>query len=67
MSRLAKLAATVPDPDDRGPRPNTYGVVQIMVLVAEDVASINLTGRTFEQITEDAYKLIRYVFDGGRI
>jgi hypothetical protein len=67
MSRLAKLAATMPDPAILGPRPNTYGVVQVVVLVAEDVANINVTGRTLEQITEDAYKVIQYVFDGGRI
>lgn len=65
LADAAKLAA--PMVQRRGPRPNAEGLARLMVLIAQDVARYNQTGRTSENTTADAITVMFYILDGGAL
>lgn len=46
------------------PRGNADGMAKLMVLVAQDVATISETGRTIEMVEDDARTCMYGILDG---
>jgi len=63
LAALAKIAA----PINSGPRPNADGLVKLMVLIAQDAATMANTGRTLEMLETDARAVMYHILDGHNI
>lgn len=67
MSALAEMAKLLAPDFQPFAGSNMNGVAKLMVLVAEDMAMVNQTGRTREMIVADAQVVLRAVFGGVQI
>jgi len=47
------------------PRPNARAMVKLIMMVADDVAQYNQTGRTHEMTEADANVVMAHILDGG--